>query len=365
MRLTLRTLIAWLDDTLTPNEVKTIGQQVSESPFAKELVERIHRVTRQRRLTVPSLAGHDLDDPNVVAAYLDNLLSPDEVADYEKKCLTSDVHLAEVASVHQILSLIGHKAKVPADARSRMYRLIKGRETTNGPSTPPPSRPSAPTPPPKATVTEPIAAWSEVLPKKNPWLEKVGPAVAVLILIAILGVTAIYSLKGDGNGDQAKVQVVNGPTKAELTRKDPVVPEPAAAVAKLEPAREPATPPVEPAPDVKKAEEPRPGEVAVLEQVQGVVLRFNPARGEWERFKEREPIKPGARLLNLAPFRNTIRLSKGEVELIEGAEVVLDEADRDQAGRLELRSGQAILHPTSRTRCDSRGRCSRSRRRGG
>ena len=54
MRLTLRTLIAWLDDTLTPGEVRAIGQQVAESPFAKELVERVHRVTRQRRLSVPS-----------------------------------------------------------------------------------------------------------------------------------------------------------------------------------------------------------------------------------------------------------------------------------------------------------------------
>ena len=30
MRLTLRTLIAWLDDTLTTAEVKTIGQQVAD-----------------------------------------------------------------------------------------------------------------------------------------------------------------------------------------------------------------------------------------------------------------------------------------------------------------------------------------------
>ena len=54
MRLTLRTLLAWLDDTLQPTQVREIGGQVSESPFAQELSERIHRVTRQRRLSVPS-----------------------------------------------------------------------------------------------------------------------------------------------------------------------------------------------------------------------------------------------------------------------------------------------------------------------
>ena len=44
MRLTLRTLLAWLDDTLPPIQVREIGRQVSESPYAQELVERIHRV---------------------------------------------------------------------------------------------------------------------------------------------------------------------------------------------------------------------------------------------------------------------------------------------------------------------------------
>src|SRR5262249_8975607 len=113
MRLTLRTLLAWLDDTLDSHQVREIGKQVSESPFAQELADRIHRVTRQRRLSVPSSSGADTVDPNVVAGYLDNDLDPDSVADFEKKCLTSDVTLAEVASVHQILSLLGQKVQVP------------------------------------------------------------------------------------------------------------------------------------------------------------------------------------------------------------------------------------------------------------
>src|SRR5690349_5409894 len=40
MRLTLRTLLAWLDDTLEPSQVREIGKQVSESPFAQELADR-------------------------------------------------------------------------------------------------------------------------------------------------------------------------------------------------------------------------------------------------------------------------------------------------------------------------------------
>src|SRR3954453_3089952 len=140
MRLTLRTLIAWLDDTLSPNEVREIGHQVGDSPFAKELVERVQRVTRQRRLATPGDSGPDSSDPNLVASYLDNELPVEQVTEYEKRCLTSDVHLAEVASVHQILSLIGQKAKVPPAARQRMYRLVKGREAS-GKATPRPSKP--------------------------------------------------------------------------------------------------------------------------------------------------------------------------------------------------------------------------------
>ena len=85
MRLTLRTLLAWLDDTLQPAQVREIGSQVAGSPFAQELTDRIHRVTRQRRLSVPSKSGADGVDPNLVANYLDNELDAEAVAEYEKK----------------------------------------------------------------------------------------------------------------------------------------------------------------------------------------------------------------------------------------------------------------------------------------
>ena len=44
MRLTLRTLLAWMDDTLEHGQVKEIGRQVSDSPFAQELTARIKQV---------------------------------------------------------------------------------------------------------------------------------------------------------------------------------------------------------------------------------------------------------------------------------------------------------------------------------
>jgi len=130
MRLTLRTLLAYLDDTLEPSEIKQIGQKVAESDAAQELIARLKQVTRRRRLTTPpDTAKGESFDPNTVAAYLDNELPSEQVAELEKLCLESDVHLAEVAACHQILTLVlGEPALVPPTAKERMYGLVKGRE---------------------------------------------------------------------------------------------------------------------------------------------------------------------------------------------------------------------------------------------
>ncbi|HEY1859524.1 MAG TPA: HEAT repeat domain-containing protein, partial [Gemmataceae bacterium] len=130
MRLTLRTLLAYLDDTLDPAEIKQIGMKVAESDAAQELIARIKQVTRRRRLTTPPATGPGAKfDPNTIAEYLDNLLPAEQVAEVEKTCLESDVHLAEIAACHQILTLVlGEPALVPPTAKERMYGLVQGRE---------------------------------------------------------------------------------------------------------------------------------------------------------------------------------------------------------------------------------------------
>lgn len=125
MRLTLRTLIAYLDDELQPDQAKEIGQKLTESGYATALVERIKEVMRRRRLSAPELFGKGAGlDPNLVAEYLDSELTPAEVVDVEKICLDSDMHLAEVAACHQILTLVlGDPVEVRSETRSRMYGL--------------------------------------------------------------------------------------------------------------------------------------------------------------------------------------------------------------------------------------------------
>lgn len=125
MRLTLRTLIAYLDDELQADQAKEIGVKLTESGYATALVERIKEVMRRRRLSAPELFGKGAGlDPNLVAEYLDSELTPAEVVDVEKICLESDMHLAEVAACHQILTLVlGDPVEVRAETRSRMYGL--------------------------------------------------------------------------------------------------------------------------------------------------------------------------------------------------------------------------------------------------
>ena len=126
-RLTLRTLLAYIDDTLPPEQARSLGLKVANSDEAKLLIERIKRVTRRRGLRTPVPDGSDDDvaDPNTVAAYLSDNLDSEQLKQIESTCLGSDVHLAEVAACHQILTLVlTEPVRVPPTAHQRMYQLV-------------------------------------------------------------------------------------------------------------------------------------------------------------------------------------------------------------------------------------------------
>lgn len=383
MRLTLRTLLAWMDDTLKSSQVREIGKQVADSPFAQELTERINRVTRQRRLSVPNSSGPEATDPNVVAAYLDNELGADEVAEFEKKCLTSDVNLAEVASVHQILSLLGQKVKVPEGARTRMYGLVKGREAIV------PRRKSSRRREAKEPVTKPIQPWVVPETPKRPWIERYGPAAACLLLIVLSSWAAWQSLTatppppaatrvptetvagppaqanppaaGAGanpnagvDAGAAAVAVAGAPAQgqpglgAEANRV--VQPGPVAAVGPGattagDRAAAEAGKTAKAGESAKSRPETKlfPGSVATLEKPEGVLLRATEQKPDWERLVDETPLKPGDRILSLAPFRAAIDMEKLRIQLIGQTELRLLPHAPDAPPAFDLVHGQIVI----------------------
>ena len=363
MRLTLRTLLAWLDDTLPPVQVREIGKQVGASPLAQELVQRIHRVTRQRRLTVPSKNGPDATDPNLVASYLDNDLNAEQVAEYEKKCLTSDVNLAEAASVHQILSLLGQKVQVPGEAKSRMYLLVKGREAHAGPAVDGEAHEADPR-------TQPIIPWTVQAPAARHWLEKFGPLAACLALLALLCWSAYESLKSDDRAVEAvaanvPVKAGEGSTAAKPAEPaEAPSPAPPPAVALVEPPAEDADldDPMEPAkeaddaetaktadaaePDAASVEVPA-GSDALIARVDGMLLKYDRDQREWVRAERGDEVSAQDRVMVPPPFEGRLATPGGMFDLLADSEVRILPEPADEGPALELIRGRLLAEPSS------------------
>ena len=131
MRLTLRTLLAWLDGVLPDDEQQELGRKVSSSVVATHLVERIRVAVGRTAIGAPRPDGRGLtEDPNSVAEYLDNTLSSDQLEAFERICIESELHLAEVAACHGILAELARDTVVEhglhGDERQRIQQRLRG-----------------------------------------------------------------------------------------------------------------------------------------------------------------------------------------------------------------------------------------------
>ncbi len=355
MRLTLRTLLAYLDDTLEPQEAKLIGQKVAESDTARELIARIKEVTRRRRITTPAPDGPGSNvDPDTIAAYLDNKLSAEQLAEVEQLALASDVHLAEIASCHQILTVVlGEPAVVPPTAYKRMYGLVKPPES-NPQHSPPIQREAEEVLTEGKEVDETLRLGLPAFSSRGSWTNRlllIGGAVCVLALLAV----SIWELLPPfGTGDvvakieepakttpDAKADKSKPATKAEappapspLPKKDNDTPEKKSekdnlpadkakeAIPKEVPAVEkekkvedvPPAPPGTAVLNIGQFEPPTPPGVAVL--VQQVPDKNQPDRKPWTRLlRTADPLSwrvwTETPLVSLPGFRSVVQLDSG------------------------------------------------------
>jgi len=130
MRLTLKTILAFSDDLFDAEYRPAIEKRIREDQAAGSVVERIRSVVRNPDIPVPGRSGEKEEmSANLVAAYLDNLLSDAEQSRFETICLRSDVYLAEIACSHQILTtILGQPAKLNRDCRLRLYAIPRHRK---------------------------------------------------------------------------------------------------------------------------------------------------------------------------------------------------------------------------------------------
>jgi hypothetical protein len=330
LRLTLRTLLAYLDDTLDPLQAKQIGQKLAESDTAQELVARIKQVIRRRRLASPP------DDPNTIAEYLDNELTSEQLTEVEQTFLGSDSHLAEIASCHQILTIVlGEPAKVPPTAKQRMYALVKGRESI-------PYRKPQEVAPTAQDQSDELSDTEEMLRLGVPPVER-GQWRKVLLYVA--GVAAIFAglvvaiwqlLQGTSTNEplkngalvQADTTRKKPPPKKdtgvveETTKKEPITAkngtkvvknsEPTTSKKKDTTVKPPVDVPLEP-PSVQIAAL---GHYVAPEPPRtSVVLQFEPKDKEWVRLvrqmKQAERIHSARPLVALPGYKGLVQLDNG------------------------------------------------------
>lgn len=197
MRLTLRTLLACRDGLLDGAEAEELSAKVTDGSVARGLLERMSALGKRADIEVPKLDGRGLAvDANSVAEYLENRLEAEKLEAFERICLESDRHLAEVSECHALLAdppagqgAGGDSAKLI----SRIAARLAGGVPEGLPRQPePPQSRRKPTPhePPAAVqvrlAAEPTEAVKSrrsrtAVQKSSPWLQ-IAMAVGLLCL---------------------------------------------------------------------------------------------------------------------------------------------------------------------------------------
>ncbi|MEL7264898.1 MAG: hypothetical protein AAFP69_08845, partial [Planctomycetota bacterium] len=126
MRLTLRTLLAYLDDALEEDQLQVLQQKLADSDVAKDLAGKIQDAISDPMIPAMNpLTSNPTGDINQVSDYIDNTIPPRQVSELEQKCLDSRILLSEVAGCHQILTrMLAQQADVSPELRKRIQGIV-------------------------------------------------------------------------------------------------------------------------------------------------------------------------------------------------------------------------------------------------
>jgi hypothetical protein len=127
MRLSLRTLLAFEDHIFDQEQHQQLERLIPKHDAASTMLNRIRSTVRNPRLGVPGLVDQREElDPNLVAEYLDHQMSEEIQERFETYSLSSDKYLAEIASIHHVLSnVLGEPARTSRECRQRCYDLYR------------------------------------------------------------------------------------------------------------------------------------------------------------------------------------------------------------------------------------------------
>ena len=85
------------------------------------------------------------------------------------------------------------------------------------------------------------------------------------------------------------------------------------------------------------------GSVGVVDKVDGLLLRFQAEKREWERIAEGTSLSTSDRLVCLEPFRARILVAKTPITLIGETQVVLTSKTAGETPAFELADGRALI----------------------
>ena len=377
MRLTLRTLLAWLDGVLPTADQDELGEKVGASPIAPKLVDRIRDVMARPGLVAPRPDGRGLaDDPNTVAEFLDNVLPADRLEAFERVCIESDMHLAEAADCHAILAEMARNpaAITPLDRRLQKRLLDQVARSAEQ------SAPDQPRTQSRAeahqdaaatvaaikeavaanrTVGRGVALGPAVAGRKASWAAWLSAGVAALLLLGLVGLLGWSLLVPPTKSREVAVAREAVAAEPPVVAEPPVAaaPDPRAAAAALpaglprvvpDPPR-PNPPPSVPLPEMELTD-PEPGVaspepvVAPGAVVEGGALLHRVGEGDLAQWKPLAPGDPLGAVEEFAvPAHSFPRVLRGDVSIcLHPGTLAALVTDAEGTPRLEVVFGKAV-----------------------